>query len=290
LEDPKLLPRVTARTKVYCLIGRPVAHSLSPAIHNASFAAMGLDCVYVAFDVGPSGLADALRSLRALGIGGANVTHPYKEEALRLLDEVDREALVARSVNTIKNEGGALKGYNTDGYGALRALTDALGDLSGLRIAVVGAGGAGRSLVYRLSELDCEVYLLNRTLERAKEFVEGLRRTSRARLHYAGLDDDSVVSRADVLVNATPVGMTSPGTPVRPECLKDQSLVFDMVYDPPRTPLLAEAERRGIRTMNGLPMLVHQAAEAERLWFGVEPPVDLMFEVARRACREGAVR
>jgi shikimate dehydrogenase len=288
LED--LEPRVTARTKVYCLIGRPVEHSLSPAIHNASFRAMGLDCIYVAFDVEPPSLDVALKSLKALGIRGANVTHPYKEEALRFLDEVDREALVTRSVNTIKNEGGALKGYNTDGYGALRALVDALGDLSGLKVAVVGAGGAGRSLVYRLSTLDCEVYLLNRTPERARELVERLKGSSRARLHYAGLDDASIVSRADVLVNATPVGMTLPGTPVDPRYLRDQLLVFDMVYSPPRTPLLVEAERRGIKTLNGIPMLVHQAAEAERLWLGLEPPLSVMLEVARRACREGAAQ
>ena len=289
MEDIELGPRITAKTKVYCLMGKPVEHSLSPAIHNASFRAMGLDYVYVAFDVEPHDLADALRSLRALGIMGANITHPHKTEALCFLDEVDREASITRSVNTIKNEDGVLKGYNTDGYGALRALIDTLGDLNGLRIAVVGAGGAGRSLVYRLSTLDCEVYLLNRTLERAKEFVERLQRTSRAKLRYAGLDDTSSISKADVLVNATPIGMTLPGTPVDPKCLKDQLLVFDMIYDPPKTPLLAEAERRGIKTLNGVPMLVYQAAEAERLWLGVEPPLNVMFEVAYKACRERAV-
>jgi len=288
LEDPRLEHRITARTKVYCLMGKPIEHSLSPLIHNASFRAMKLDCVYVAFNVEPSSLADALRSLRALGIQGANLTHPYKTEALRFLDEADHDVLVTRSVNTIKNESGVLKGFNTDGYGALRALIDALGDLNGLRIAVVGAGGAGRSLVYRLSMFDCEVYLLNRTLERAKEFVEGLRKTSKAKLYYAGLDDTSSISKADVLVNATPIGMTLPGTPVSPRYLKDQLLVFDMVYDPPKTPLLMEAEKRGIKTLNGLPMLVYQAAEAEKLWLGVEPPLDVMFEVAYRACRERA--
>lgn len=278
---------MSARTRVYCLIGSPIEHSLSPAIHNASFRSMGLDCVYVAFDVKPHHLKQAVDALRALGIGGANVTHPYKSEVVKFLDEVSEESMVTCSVNTIVNEGGRLKGYTTDGYGGVRALVEALGSLEGLRIVVVGAGGAGRSLVYRLAKVRCEVCLMNRTVSRAREFIERLSGSSIAKLSYAGLDEHSYVSRADVLVNATTVGMTSPGTPISPSLLRDQMLVFDMIYTPLKTPLLIEAERRGIRTMNGIPMLVYQAAEAERLWLGLEPPVEVMFREVRELVGEG---
>lgn len=286
---------VNADTKIYCLIGSPVKHSLSPVMYNAVFDALGVNCLYVVFNVGRGHAREALDAVRCLGISGVNVTMPLKTEVVECLDEVDAGAGIASSVNTIINEGGKLRGLTTDGRGALKAMLDAIPNLEELTITVVGAGGAGRSLVYELSRIKCRVNLLNRTVEKAKYFVEALKPYSIAKLDYGGLDIKSqtrFIPKADIIVNATSVGMTRQEVPINPEFISKDMLVFDMVYWPPKTPLIIEAERREAKVINGIPMLVYQAVEALKVWLRVEVPANIMFkavmgEIEERLKREG---
>jgi len=278
-------------TRLCYLIGYPVGHSVSAAMHNAAFRALGLDFRYEAHAVEPEGLGGFVKSsLRTPKVRGANVTIPHKIAVVSHLDEVDPMARTIGAVNTIVNEGRSLKGYNTDGIGAVRALEGVFGRLQGARVVVLGAGGASRAICYHLSKVVGKIVILNRTLERAMELLQIIE----------GCDDacadmsvqplnrgvlNKALEEADILVNATPVGM-SPNigeSPVDNGILRQGLLVFDTVYNPLRTRLLRDAEAVGAKTLTGLNMLVHQGAEAFKLWTGMDAPLELMMRAAEGA-------
>ncbi|ACJ16624.1 aroE shikimate 5-dehydrogenase [Thermococcus onnurineus NA1] len=273
-----------AETVLYGLIGRPVSHSLSPAMHNALFRLYGMNAVYLAFEV--SDLEGAIKGIRALGIRGLNVTMPHKETVVGHLDGLSSEAEALNSVNTVVNRGGELIGHNTDGVGARKAL-ERFTKLKGRRVLIIGAGGAGKAIAHELSKV-ASVVVLNRTPERAKtleRFGIEVGRLERSRL-------EAEIRNADVLINATPVGMNEERSIVPPELLPEGAVVMDAVYTPPKTLLLREAEARGCLTVDGLWMLVYQGAESFRLWTGVSPDVDFMRRVAleglsKRGCYGG---
>ncbi|NJE47463.1 shikimate dehydrogenase [Thermococcus sp. GR7] len=273
-----------AETVLYGLIGRPVSHSLSPAMHNALFRLYGMNAVYLAFEV--SDLEGAIKGIRALGIRGLNVTMPHKETVVGHLDGLSSEAEALNSVNTVVNRGGELIGHNTDGVGTRKAL-ERFTKLKGRRVLIIGAGGAGKAIAHELSKV-ASVVVLNRTPERAKtleRFGIEVGRLERSRL-------EAEIRNADVLINATPVGMNEERSIVPPELLPEGAVVMDAVYTPPKTLLLREAEARGCLTVDGLWMLVYQGAESFRLWTGVSPDVDFMRRVAleglsKRGCYGG---
>ncbi|MEM2739936.1 MAG: shikimate dehydrogenase [Candidatus Bathyarchaeia archaeon] len=274
--------KISARTSVYGVIGYPIEHSLSPLIHNAAIDALGIDAVYVAFHIEPRMLREAVYGMKALGVKGFNVTMPFKTEIIPYLDRLDEEAIFVEAVNTVVEMDRAFIGYTTDGLGALEVLKSMVGDLNDLDIVVIGAGGAARALIYHLSKIPCGITILNRSVEKAKIIVEKLRLYSNAKLTYGGLSEGyqkEVIPKAHVIVNATPVGMTTPGCPISPSLIGCSHIVFDMIYWPPETQLLREAKLRGATTVNGLPMLVYQAAYSFKLWFGRFPPLDVMFKV-----------
>jgi shikimate dehydrogenase len=259
-------------------------------MHNAAFRALGLDLRYEAHAVEPEGLEGFIRYLRAPRVRGANVTIPHKMAVVSHLDEVESMARTIGAVNTIVNEEGSLKGYNTDGIGAVRALEGAFGRLQGARVVVLGAGGASRAICYHLSKVVEEIVILNRTLERAMEItkiVEGCD-DNRAIMSAQLLDREllsEALDDADILINATPVGM-GPNigeSPVDSGILRHGLLVFDTVYNPLRTRLLRDAEAAGAKTLTGLNMLVLQGAESFKLWTGVDAPVELMMRAAKGA-------
>ncbi|MFQ6054217.1 MAG: shikimate dehydrogenase, partial [Candidatus Bathyarchaeia archaeon] len=231
--------------------------------------------------------------LRRPSVRGANVTIPHKISVMKDIDLLDEEAAAIGAVNTIVNDGGVLRGYNTDGVGAMRALKASVGALDGKRVVLLGAGGAARAVAYRIAREAEAVTILNRTPHRAVELAASLKEKIGSRgveISAAALDETHLrraLRGADILINATPVGMhpDAGGTPVPRQLLHGRLTVFDLVYNPPRTRLLEEAEEAGAETLGGVEMLVYQGAEAFELWTGRRAPVDLMLRVARRALR-----
>ncbi|MEM0010435.1 MAG: shikimate dehydrogenase [Candidatus Bathyarchaeia archaeon] len=278
--------RITGKTRICALIGYPVEHSLSPIMHNAAFQYLGLDYVYVAFNVPPERLGEAVSGIRGLGILGANVTMPHKINVIRYLEELDESARLAGSVNTILNRDGRLIGYTTDGLGALNALKYAGSDPLGKKVVILGAGGASRSISFTLANYARELVILNRTLKRAEELVSDLKRVfGSANIRAKPLSEAVLRNElrdANILINATSVGM-SPNeneTPAGRDVLHGNLTVFDIVYDPLETRLLREAKMVGAKTVNGLSMLVHQGAISFEIWTGVKAPIEVMREAA----------
>ncbi len=269
-------------TRVLGVFGHPVSHSLSPAMQNAAIRAMNIDYIYVPFHVLPEDLGRAVEGVRALQIAGVNVTIPHKERIIAYLDEVSDYARQIGSVNTVTNDDGVLKGDTTDGPGFLRSAESAFGKLDGCRALVLGAGGSAKAVAFALARIGCEITIANRTHERAVELVEGLTAVfDGARLGVVELRGEALAdaaSSADLLVNTTSVGMRPDvdSIPIPPELLHPKLKVYDLVYNPLRTRLVEEAERRGASAVSGLGMLVHQGALSLRIWTGLEPPIDVM--------------
>ena len=281
---------INGATKLVGLIGWPVEHSLSPAMHNAAFASLGLNWVYVPLPVPPGTVEAAVKGLAALGFQGANVTVPHKQAVMPYLDELTEAAKIIGAVNTIVVGGAevysrtSLRGDNTDAEGFIRALREGGFEPQGSSIAVLGAGGAARAVVYALLASGAtEVRVLNRTCERAVALVEDFGRLfPQAELVPLPLNPQALAEAADassLLVNATSVGMwphieDSPWPEDLP--LPSHLTVFDLVYNPERTKLLRQAEAAGARTIGGLGMLLHQGARAFELWTGQKPPLEVM--------------
>lgn len=276
-------------TRVFGVIGHPITHSLSPAMHNAAIGALNIDYIYVPFHVTPENLGKAMEGIRAMEIAGVNVTIPHKERIIEYLDEVGRYAMQIRSVNTIANVDGHLKGDTTDGPGFLRSAEAEWGKLDGSKVLMIGGGGSAKAVAFALGRIGCEITVANRTRERAVELADSLGEIFQAnRFHGVELDWQAlreVVSGADLVVNTTSVGMYPDvdGIPIPPELLRRNLLVYDLVYNPARTRLVREAEERGARAITGLKMLVYQGALSFEIWTGIEPPVDVMEEAARQA-------
>lgn len=266
---------ITGTTKIYGILGRPVTHSLSPAMHNAAFAALGLPAVYVPFAV--QNLAQAVQGLRGLDISGASVTIPFKEEIIPLLDEVDDVSRVIGAVNTMVNQQGRLWGTNTDWQGALAALEEQI-DLKGTQVVILGAGGAGRAIVYAVRQTGGTVVVTDADESKARNLAEEFEAV------YLPFKK-AVEHPASVLINATPVGMAPKvdGIPFPPEHLGQFKVVMDIVYQPLQTRLLREAAAHGCRVIDGLQMLIYQGARQFELFTGQPAPVDIMRRAALEA-------
>lgn len=274
---------ITATTRVACVVGRPARHSLSPAIHNAAFAAAGVDAVYVALDIEESALASTIETLRAIGFVGASVTMPYKEAALSLCDEVGESAHVLGSLNTlIPLEDGRLRGESTDGAGCVGALRTAGRDPRGANCIVVGAGATARACIVGLAQSGAaSIGVVNRTPERAKSAVALAPDVA----CVAAVDE---IPDAEFIVHTTPAGMgDSRETAFDYSLVRPHHVVLDAVYQPLETSLLRAARAQGATCIDGLWMLVHQAVEQQRLWTGIVPDPQVMrvaaeHELARR--------
>lgn len=240
-------------------------------MHNAAFAALGIDAVYTAFDVAPSALGDAIAGARALGIRQLAVSIPHKQAVMAHLDELDDTAKRIGAVNTVTLQDGRLVGANTDWLGAVRAL-ETEGPLGGANAVVLGAGGTARAVVFGLLERGASVRILNRTEAKASRLAADLGATESGGLDSLGEQP------FDILVNTTSVGLGSDETPIAMPRDCTGAVVMDAVYQPERTRLLHEAELAGARTIGGKWMLVHHAAEQIRLWTGCEAPLEPMAE------------
>ena len=265
------------------IIGWPISHSLSPVMHNAAFAALGLDWIFVPFPVDPARLAEGVAGLRALGVKGFNVTIPHKVAVMPLLDEISADAELIGAVNVVALKGGRLVGYNTDGIGLLAALSGKLGfDPRGRSVLVLGAGGAARSAVAALSRAGAlRVEVANRSAQKGEElaaaFAARFPGTSFRAESLSRLCDPGYLEGFDLLVNTTSVGMKDDSFPgLSFARVRERFCVYDMVYAPPLTPLLALAAAHGIPGANGIGMLVAQGEAAFSIWTEMEAPAGCM--------------
>jgi shikimate dehydrogenase len=286
-------------TKYVGVIGYPLKQTLSPAFQQAAFDHLGLDVRYEAWPTPPDSLADTVQGLRAPDRLGANLTIPHKGAVVSLLDEVNDLPRRVGAVNTIINRDGKLHGHNTDVGGFLRALReDGRFDPAGARVLVAGAGGAARAVAVALIEAGASsITFISQAFHLATKLVEDLTpHAGDTSLHalpdiYTSWIASAIGCR--LLINCTPVGMAGTQeekeSPVPSEAIPAGALVFDLVYQPMKTPLMADAEKRGASALGGLPMLVYQGAESFRLWTGREAPLEVMFKAARTALglREG---
>ncbi len=274
---------ISTKTKICGLIGDPVEHSVSPAMHNTAFSSLGLDYIYLPFRVVRDNLVRAIDGLKVLNIRGLNVTIPHKVAVIPLLDEMEPLAQKIGAVNTIANDKGRLKGHNTDAGGFLKALLERGVEPRGKKVVVLGAGGVSRAISFTLAERGAEIVILNRRLEMdwAVKLASSISQLSTKEVKALELNDknlSSVLEAADILVNATSVGMSpnSNNSPLPARLLKPELVVFDVVYNPLKTRFLAEAEAAGAETISGIDMLVWQGALAFELWTGAKAPIDIM--------------
>jgi len=271
----------TAITRIAAVIGDPVRHSLSPRLHNAGFAALGLDWFYVACPVAKGQAAQAIEAMRTLGIEGLSVTMPHKKSVAVAVDDLSPTAAKLGAVNCVRRDGDWLVGENTDGVGFVDSLRSQLQmDPDGLTIVIVGAGGAARSIALAMAEHGAQVGIFNRTARSAEEVVEIVGAAS-------SVVQEEAIRDADVIVNATPLGMSDDSLPFDPSLLSKGQSLIDLIYEPEKTALLVEAESLGVKTLNGVGMLLHQAGAQFQLWTGCEPPLKEMAQAVGLTLLDG---
>ncbi len=273
---------IDGQTEIYGIFGWPVGHTKSPAMHNAAFAYCGMNAMYVPFSVPPEVLGKAVDGVRALGVRGVNVTVPHKVEVLQYLDDVEGAAAELRAVNVVVNRGGRLTGCNTDVEGFRKSLEEAGVAVCGASAFVIGAGGAGRS-VLRALQLSgaAELFLCNRTRSKAESVAREISRfgVSVGTVNFSDAGADEIFRRCAIIINATSLGLRKEDAPpVDTELIHSGQTIVDLIYRPSETGFLAVGAGKGARTVNGYGMLVFQALEAFRLWTGETPPVEVMWD------------
>jgi len=276
--------------KIYGIIGDPIAHSLSPPMHNAAFEECGMDSLYLAFRVPKAELESAIKGAKSLGILGINVTTPLKEEALAFVDAEDVAKEIG-AINTIEFSTGSPVGYNTDGIGSIHALRESVGEIDGKNVLILGAGGAAKAIAFHLDAAGAEVTIANRTKERAVQLASKLTNATAIGIDISrGIVRDRELERhlktADILINATSTGMYPDvdTTLVNADIMHHDLVVFEIVYNPVETKLLREARRAGLKQIiDGVKMLVYQGAAAFKIWTKEEPPIAVMEAAVRNA-------
>lgn len=277
--------KIKGSTNIVGLIGHPVEHSFSPPMHNAAFEDLGMDYAYVAFDVDSLNLKSAIDGAKSLNIRGFNVTIPHKIEVMKYLDEIDEVAALIGAVNTIDFKD--MKGYNTDGIGAVKAIEEVT-SIKNRNVVVAGAGGASRAISFYIAKYGADsLTILNRNVERAQDLA---RDVSDSDLIGEVKSDsissiDGYLADADILIDTTPIGM-HPNVDVEPivvaDNMHDNLVVFDAVYNPNDTVLIKEAVKAGAKPVYGIKMLLYQGAESFRIWTGHDAPVDVMEDALRK--------
>lgn len=279
---------ISGKTKICAVIGDPIEHTLSPVMHNAAFNHLELDFAFLAFNVKADDLGNAIRGVRAFGFHGLNVTMPHKNAVVDYLDELDPVVKFLGSANTILNKDGALFGFNTDGVGAAKALEDKGIEISEKKVLLLGAGGAAKAIAFSLAEKVAELVILNRTVGKAKALAEALRGIFSNKFVGERLSLDVLsknLADSDILINATSVGMKQniAQNIVESEWLTSKLTVMDIVYNPIETKLLKDGKAAGSIVINGVEMLLFQAAASFEIWTGFSAPVEIMRKAALNA-------
>lgn len=282
------MKEITGHTQVFGVLGSPISHSISPQMHNEAFRQLDMDCVYLAFEAGLDDIQNAVAGLRALNVRGYNVTMPNKNIMATLCDKLSPAAGIIGAVNTVVNDNGVLTGYNTDGIGYMRAVSDAGYNIIGKKMTLLGAGGASTSIFVQaaldgLSEISIFSRSTSKYNERTKNIIEKLKNHTSCKVNLYFLEDKELlkqeISESTILTNGTTVGMAPD---IDNSIIDDISMfhkdliVSDIIYNPCETKLMRLAKEAGCPTFNGLYMLLYQGAEAFKIWTGQEMPVDII--------------
>jgi shikimate dehydrogenase len=283
---------LSGKTKVCAVLGDPIAHSLSPTMHNAAFEALGLDFVYLAFRVQIERLEAAISGAKQLGIHGLNITMPCKEAVATYLDTVEPTARAVGAVNTVVNDNGEFVGHNTDGMGALKALEAHNAGPQGKRVLLLGAGGAGKAIAFHVAQEASGLDILNRSGEKASRLARALQERFSSKTTGSGLSPAKIrrkLASADIVINATSVGMhpQADQSLVDPNWLRPDLMVMEVVYNPLETRLVKDAKRAGAKVVDGIEMLVHQGAAAFQMWTKQPAPVEVMRQAVLEKVAQG---
>lgn len=274
---------ISGKTKLCCVIGNPVEHSLSPVMHNAAFKELNLDFVYVALTVRKDELKNAIAGARSLQVHGLNVTMPHKTAIMKHLDEIDPTAKSIGAINTVLNAEGKLVGYITDGVGAIKALKENSISLEGKKLLLLGAGGAAKAIAFHAAQEVEELKILNRTAQKANDLAEALHKKFDKKVSGNSLLSETIkkeLEDTDILVNATSVGMHSNVNQslVDSTWLRPDLCVMDIIYNPLETKLAKDAKSVGAKVISGIEMLVYQGAASFEIWINRPAPVKVMKE------------
>lgn len=282
------MQEINSQTQVYGIIGNPVRHSLSPVMHNLAFRELNINAVYTAFPV--IEVKQAIEGIRALGISGLSITIPHKTAVIPYLDWIDPIAEKMDAVNTIVNEDGQLKGYNTDGIGAFSAIIERINSLDNKKVFIIGNGGTAKAIAYTILEKSNlgELSILARNESRLQDFVSHLNEKINFKNINAivSTEEDKIerlIKESHVIINTTPVGMSPDdnGIPIPESYMGKQHIVFDAVYKPLETKLLKAAKLNGAKTIDGLEMLINQGVAQFELWTSQKAPKEIMAKAIR---------
>jgi shikimate dehydrogenase len=264
--------------KTYCIIGDPIDHSLSPAIHNAAFNTLGLNCSYIAFRVQEGQLKNSLESLRAINIGGFNVTMPHKVKVLDYVDRHDNTVKLVGAANTVNNENGKFCAYNTDVIGFIKPLRKRKIDFNGFEIFILGAGGAARAVVVALSGERgiANINIFNRNPDRSVKLSNMVKKLGLEATIISNDDIQNIASKCNLIINTTPLGMNNEKSLIRSNSIRKDAIVYDVVYTPIITNLLENAKTVGAEIVYGYEMLLEQATASFKIWLQMDPPLEPM--------------
>ena len=280
--------KIDGYTRLAAVVANPIKHSISPFIHNSAFEATNTNGVYLAWEVEVTDLAETVANIRRYQMFGINLSMPYKEKVIPYLDELSEEARLIGAVNTVVNRDGTLIGYNTDGKGFFKSLPSF--KISGKIMVLLGAGGAAKAILAQ-AILDgvsqVSVFVRSASIEKTRPYLEKIQNATGFRVDLFALEDvqdlQDSITKADLLVNATSVGMDGASQPIPTSIvLPEKLLVADVIYQPFETPFLKWARNQGNQSINGLGMLLYQAAEAFQLWTGKEMPTDQIWELLKQ--------
>ncbi|MDP9304847.1 MAG: shikimate dehydrogenase [Thermoproteota archaeon] len=267
--------------RTYCIIGDPIDHSLSPAIHNAAFSSLGLNCSYISFRVQEGQLKNSLDSLRAINIGGFNVTMPHKVRVLEYVDQYDKTVELVGAANTVKNEDGKFCAYNTDVLGFIKPLRQRGIDFSGFEVTILGAGGAARAVAVALAGERgiANINIVNRNTDRSKELANLLKKLGLKASIVSSDNIQNIASKSNLIINTTPLGMKDEQSLIKSSSIRKDAIVYDFVYKPINTNLLESARTAGAKVVYGYEMLLEQAIASFKIWFQRDPPIEPMKKV-----------
>lgn len=274
---------VNGETQVYGIIGYPVKHSKSPQFQTAAFQTLGINAIYLPFQVRPEDLQKAIEGIKALSIKGINVTVPHKEEVIKYLDEISEEVEYIGACNTVKNIDGYLQGFNTDAYGFIGGLKELTPDFANKKFLVIGAGGASRAVIYGLIKSGVQkIILANRTVKKAEEIVSDFKKLNRFIEEIIDIISlshiENYLKDVDIIVNTTSIGLKEDDPPLFDYSkIEKRHIIVDIIYK--KTKLLQAAEEKGCLYQDGLPMLLYQGAKAFEIWTGQKAPVEEMRRV-----------
>lgn len=267
------MDKISAKTKICLVIGDPIEHSLSPQMHNIGYQTLGIgdEFVFLAAKVSIENIADVVKSMKTLGILGMSCTIPHKSAVIEYLDEIDPIAKKIGAVNTLVNVSGKIKGFNTDWLGVVLPLEELI-DIKNKNVALIGAGGAARAIAYAIEMKEGRLMVFNRSLQKAQQLA------SEFNGQAFGLDEIAKVRMADIIINATSLGMVpeQSQTPIPKDYLHENQVIFDIIYNPMETRLIREAKEKGARIIYGLEMLLHQGVAQFEMYTGRKAPIDIM--------------